>query len=112
MAASTTPTRMDSRMRRKATASGEPPRKRVSPSGAAGNSLVSFGIEVSRTVMGSVYYGDRKMGNSSARTRCYQNFILVVILQHLFERFQPVGFAGRLVPAQPADARKAHRDAR
>src|SRR3954454_3868177 len=31
-------------------------------------------------------------------------------LQHALQRLQPVGVARRLVPAQPADARKAHRD--
>src|ERR1700720_201944 len=44
MAASTTPTRIDSRTSRNATASGEPPRKRYRLSLAAGNSLVSLGI--------------------------------------------------------------------
>src|SRR3981081_1528702 len=44
IAASTTPTRIDSKTSRKATASGVPPRKRYRPSLAAGNSLVSFGI--------------------------------------------------------------------
>src|SRR6202012_3846145 len=48
IAASTTPTRMDSRTSRNATVSGEPPRKRARPSLAVGNSLVSFGIGVSR----------------------------------------------------------------
>src|SRR6267378_3630640 len=43
-AASTTPTRIDSRISRNATVSGEPPRKRYRPSLAAGNSLVSLGI--------------------------------------------------------------------
>src|ERR1700694_1842111 len=45
IAASTTPTRIDSRISRNATASGEPPRKRYRPSLAAGNSLVSLGID-------------------------------------------------------------------
>ncbi len=44
MAASTTPTRIDSRISRNATDSGEPPRKRYRPSLLAGRSLTSFGI--------------------------------------------------------------------
>ena len=44
IAASTTPTRIDSRTSRNATVSGEPPRKRLTPSLAAGNSLVSLAI--------------------------------------------------------------------
>ena len=31
-------------------------------------------------------------------------------LQHPLQRLEPVGLARRLVPAQPADARKAHRE--
>ena len=31
--------------------------------------------------------------------------------EHPLQRFQPVGLARRLVPAQPVDARKPHRDA-
>ena len=31
--------------------------------------------------------------------------------QHVLQCLEPVGFARRLVPAQPADAREAHRDA-
>jgi hypothetical protein len=50
------------------------------------------------------------MGNPSAVARCYQNFILFV-LQHVLQRLQPVGLARRLVPAQPVDAGKPHRDA-
>src|SRR6267142_5101108 len=51
-AASTTPTRIDSRISRNATVSGEPPRKRYRPSlVAAGNSRVSFGISmIPRTI--------------------------------------------------------------
>src|SRR3984893_10274269 len=45
IAASTTPTRIDSRISRNATASGEPPRKRYRLSLAAGNSRVSLGID-------------------------------------------------------------------
>ncbi len=32
-------------------------------------------------------------------------------LEHPLQRFQPLGLARRLVPAQPVDARKPHRDA-
>src|SRR5215475_7970120 len=31
-------------------------------------------------------------------------------LQHALKCLQPVGFAGRFVPAEPVDARKAHRN--
>src|SRR5437868_14262023 len=47
IAASTTPTRIDNRISRNATASGVPPRKRYRPSLLAGKSLTSFGIEIS-----------------------------------------------------------------
>src|SRR5207248_5797776 len=33
-------------------------------------------------------------------------------LEHVLERFQPVGLCGRLVPAQAVDARKAHGEPR
>jgi len=42
------------------------------------------------------------------KTLCLQNRIR---FQHPFQGFQPVGLAWRLVPAQPVDARKPHRDA-
>src|SRR6266404_4236081 len=45
IAASTTPTRIDSRISRNATASGEPPIKRYRPSLLAGKSLTSLGID-------------------------------------------------------------------
>src|SRR5229473_8055102 len=47
IAASTTPTRIDSRISRNATASGEPPRKRYRPALLAGKSLTSLGIGLS-----------------------------------------------------------------
>jgi hypothetical protein len=48
IAASTTPTRIDSRINRNATVSGEPPRKRYRPSlRPAGKSLTSLGISLS-----------------------------------------------------------------
>jgi hypothetical protein len=50
MAASTTPTRIDSMVSRNATASGEPPRKRYRPSLLAGRSLTSLGIGLSSRV--------------------------------------------------------------
>src|SRR6201996_4137953 len=108
-AASTTPTRIASRISRNAPASGEPPRKRCMPSWLTGNSLVSLAIVRLLRGIRTVFYpalgrwgtrlmpsmalgGDRGLG-----------------LQHLLQRFQPVGVARRLVPAQPADARKPHR---
>ena len=66
MAASTTPTRIDSRISRNATASGVPPRKRYRPSLPAGKSLTSFGIEISfafAPIIGTA----GQMGNRLAR---------------------------------------------
>src|SRR6266404_9696899 len=42
-----------------------------------------------------------------------ENALLICrhVLQHPLQRLQPVGLAWWLVPAQPADARKPHRDA-
>src|SRR5438270_7011576 len=51
IAASTTPTRIDSRISRNATASGEPPRNRYRPSLLAGKSLTSLGIDALLRVM-------------------------------------------------------------
>src|SRR5215831_10245981 len=48
---------------------------------------------------------------SSTAIGRYQNFICRLGFKHLLKRFQPVGFARWLVPAQPIDAREAHRDA-
>src|SRR5579883_2270005 len=48
---------------------------------------------------------------ASTAFRRYQIFICGLCFQHLLQRFQPVGLARRLVPAQPADAGKAHGDA-
>src|SRR5262249_56316933 len=118
IAASTTPTRIDSRISRNATDIGVPPRKRVRPSLAAGNSLVcmslvSWGIGGLRSGFASgILTGEQQMGNQLAGTRGYQNFIFVIFLQHPLQRVQSVGLARRLVPAQPINARKAHCNAR
>src|SRR5215471_9409748 len=40
----------------------------------------------------------------------YQNFICRLGLKHFLKRFQPVGLARWFVPAQPIDAREAHRN--
>jgi hypothetical protein len=57
-------TRIDNRTSRNTTCSGEPPRKREMPSLAAGNSLLSLGIDVSRAgVARTLYYAGRQMGN-------------------------------------------------
>src|SRR5271166_4385395 len=115
IAASTTPTRTDSRISRNATCSGEPPRKRVKPSGPAGNSLVSCDIVIlpriraTHSTMARRRWGTGKLPSTGFRR--YQNFICRLRFQHFFQRFEPVGLARRLVPAQPVDAGKAHRDA-
>src|SRR5258708_6037716 len=115
IAASTTPTRIDSRISRNATASGEPPRKRYRPSlWPAGKSLTSLGISLSwrsrRTIGHGRAHGE-PVGTSqwppcTAKTLTYCHG-----LQHPLQRLQPVGLARRLVPAQAIDARKPHRDA-
>src|ERR1700761_4484899 len=114
IAASTTPTRIDKRISRNATASGEPPRKRCTPSWAAGKSRVSLGIKTLLRYPRQIISAEAKWGTglmaSMAARRCH-GVICGFRLQHPFQRFQPVGLARRLVPAQPADARKPHRDA-
>src|SRR6266581_5118032 len=62
-AASTTPTRIDSRISRNATVSGEPPRKRYRPSLAAGNSRVSFGISMISPIRSRTIVRVGEMGN-------------------------------------------------
>src|SRR6266478_232461 len=113
IAASTTPTRIDSRISRNATASGEPPRKRYRPSLLAGKSLTSLGIGLScggaRTIGHGEAHGEpvcRRQWLPCAGgtlTCCHSP-------EHPLQRLQPVGLARLLVPAQPADARKPHRD--
>src|SRR3954454_7076934 len=115
IAASTTPTRIDSRISRNATASGEPPRKRDRPSLVAGNSLVSFGILVSRPRIGPRHYS-RSFRTWETRTPASMacgggQWNCRLGLEHALQGFQPVGLARRLVPAQPVDARKPHGDA-
>src|ERR1700733_8943239 len=64
IAASTTPTRIDSRISRNATASGEPPRKRYRPSWLAGKSLTSLGIGgLPRALIYALYSSAGQMGN-------------------------------------------------
>src|SRR3954468_15488157 len=114
IAASTMPTRIDSRTSRNATARGEPPRKRESPSlSRAGKSLTSLGIGRllrSGPIIGqSEADGTRSLSSLGCGNDFGGNFLLA--LQHSLQRLQPVGFARRLVPAQPVDAGKAHRDA-
>src|SRR5271169_2489168 len=73
MAASTTPTRIDSRIRRNATDKGEPPRKRYRVSLVAGNSLVSFGIDgLPRGFPRSLYYRAGQMGNRPVAVNGYR----------------------------------------
>src|SRR3984885_10484279 len=126
IAASTTPTRIDSRISRNATVSGEPPRKRLMPSPLAGNSRVSLAIVISRadvSAHSSIVQGkwgirlapSTALGLAHPLFRCwacYMNSCSSRIgFEHPLQRFQPVGLAQRLVPAQPVDARKPHRDA-
>src|SRR5487761_2656511 len=116
IAASTTPTRIDSRTSRNATVSGEPPRKRYRPSWAAGNSLVSFGIDglprgFARSLQSSTQqgrWGTRLLASMAVCRRIPDGS---AGFQHPLQRLQPVGLARRLVPAQPVDARKPHRHA-
>src|SRR5450631_867046 len=126
MAASTTPTTIESSASRNATASGEPPRNRYRPSLAAGNSRVSLGIDgLPRALMDVSYSTAEKMGNPlvGVNGRLLRTLAILcrlydmnrcscrIGLQHPLQRFQPVGLARRLIPAQPVDARKPHRDA-
>src|SRR3954451_19042699 len=113
IAASTTPTRTESRISRNATASGEPPRKRDKPSLLAGKSLTSLGIDLScgsrpYSTMAESKWGTHDSASMAAGLSCGNAGFA---LQHPFQRFEPVGLARRLVPAQPADAREPHRDA-
>src|SRR4051812_45206415 len=136
IAASTTPTRIDSRISRNATASGVPPRKRYRPSLLAGKSLTSLGIDISMARVRVRIIGTAgQMGNPKpCRNGCPPDFLFCafpsrepgpILLenvmgllvsgrsrQHPLQRFQAVGLARRLVPAQPVDAGKAHGDAR
>src|SRR5216684_4726767 len=118
MAASTTPTRIDNRTSRNATASGEPPRKRERPSLAAGNSRVSLGIDGLPRGLARTLVCARQMGNPPAGVhaaiRClfdltrflYANRCPLrlktlrlncsVGFQHPLQRLQPVGLARRL----------------
>src|SRR5947209_5549214 len=100
LACSTRPTRIESRIRRTTTASGGPPKSRLAtlfitlslapgrgPAGAdlSGSCICGFGA---------------LMSGSSPRVK------------HSFEHLEPIGLAGRLVPAQPIDAGETHGDAR
>src|SRR5580700_8660969 len=127
IAASTTPTRIDSRTSRNATVSGEPPRNRLMPSPLAGNSRVSLAIVISRadvSAHSSLIQGkwgirlapsmavDLVLARAFFTWACYMNRRSSRVgFEHPLQRFQPVGLARRLVPAQPVDTRKPHRDA-
>src|SRR5262249_18712527 len=89
------PTSTHSSASRTKTARGEPPRKRSSPrAGIAvfGRSVVICCMPYPITEPSWLIRG-------------------TFALEHPFQGLQPVGFARRLVPAQPADAGKTHRHA-
>src|SRR5262245_34044657 len=90
------PTKMDSRANLNKTASGRPPKKRVS--GPGGWVASDFGG--SREGL----WGGLMVGNLSRFRTCGCR----AGSEHCFERLEPIGLARRLVPAQPVDARKAH----
>src|ERR1700704_377738 len=114
-----TPIGIDSRMSRKMTESGGPPKKRLTASVLVGrwpavgrSDGMLIGLTLSHgAILGSIL-GAILGAIGLAR------FVAVVggpasgldLVQHLLERLQPVGLARRLVPAQAADARKAHRE--
>src|SRR3954469_6309910 len=95
-AASTTPTRIDSNTSFPITASGGPPRKRLTESVAINffSLLRLYITNWAALRLGQPHSGSRPLD----------------ALQHLLQNFQPVGLRRRLVPAQPADAGKAHCD--
>src|SRR5258705_9155657 len=109
-----TPIRIDSRISRKMTESGGPPKKRLMASVLVGRWPAvgrSDGMLIGLTLSHGAILGAILGAIGLAR------FVAVVggaasgldLVQHLLERLQPVGLARRLVPAQPADAGKAHR---
>src|SRR5262249_46826860 len=94
------PTRTDRSASRNMTASGRPPKKRVS----------APGCWVASEIWGSWggLCGGLMAGNLSRflTCSCYAGH------EHRFEGLQPIGLARRLVPAQPVDARKPHGEPR
>src|SRR5664279_839918 len=101
MAASTTPTRIDSRISRNATTSGVPPRKRYRPSLAAGNSRVSLGIDgLPLALMDVSYSSAEKMGNLLVGVNGRQLRTLAILMQVL--RHEPVFIPDRLSASAPA----------
>src|SRR5476651_717760 len=101
IAASTTPTRIDSRISRNATASGEPPRKRYMPSWAAGNSLVSLAIDgLPRALMCALYSSVGQMGNLLVGVNGRLPRTLAILT--LVLRGEPVFIPDRLSASAPA----------
>src|SRR5262245_48562 len=90
------PTKIDSRASLNMTVSGRPPKKRVSAPGG----WVASEIRGS----GGGLWGGLMAGKLSRFLTCGCH----AGPEHCFEGFEPVGFAWRLVPAQPVDARKPH----
>src|SRR6266702_2907228 len=103
IAASTTPTRIDSRISRNATASGEPPRKRYRPSWLlAGKSLTSLAIELlltdsppHHTTAGSTW-GTRLPPSMAARCRQslerdFQHQALIRLVHDMADRSEFLG---------------------
>src|SRR3954469_8162418 len=97
-----TPTSTQSRMSRKATASGRPPRKRLIP-------FERLYPRRSLMMPCSRHRLSRTPRRCSPGERTYRRRAFGA--QHRLHGLQPVGLARRLVPAQAADAREAHRDA-
>src|SRR5579883_3525957 len=106
-----TPTRIDSKARRKMTASGGPPKNRVTRS-CGGAGFGDWAGMLMRPIL------SLRAGAPSNRLR----FILwwskrpatpgLDLREHALECLQPIGFARRLVPAQAVDPREAHGKAR
>src|ERR1700704_1316362 len=105
-----TPIGIDSRMSRKMTESGGPPKKRLTASVLVGRWPAvgrSDGMLIGLTLSHGAILGAIGLAR----------FVAVIggttsgldLVEHLLERLQPVGFARRLVPAQPAGSGEAHR---
>src|SRR5262249_36759484 len=95
-----TPIRIDSSISRKMTDSGGPPKKRANGSLLAGRWAV---VGRSGGMLLAPSFSHRRRPGTARAPPLFQDSL---------QRFQPVGFARRLVPAQPADAGKAHGEPR
>src|SRR5438067_7058786 len=100
-----TPTRIDSSASRKMTPIGDPPRNRLNVPGGPGRER-SSGAGLSARMLMMQCLSHLAIRRSRGAVPC------IDFLQYPLERFESVRLARRLVPAQPADARKAHREPR